>query len=74
MNEYRGECVFCGKPVRGHAARELSVAWEVERHAGGANKITGPKEYSGRIAHPVCQSARATAERSGLSADQESLL
>lgn len=74
MSDYRGECLFCGQPVRGHCARELSSAWEVERHAGGANKITGPKTYSGRIAHPVCQSTRAAAERTGVGAEQESLL
>lgn len=72
MNEYRGECMFCGKPVRGRAAKHLSSAWEVEREQGGANMVTGPKEYDGQVAHPACQNGRAVAERQGL-AGQESL-
>lgn len=71
---YRGECVFCGDPVRGRCARELSSAWEVERSQGGANMITGPKQYSGRVAHTVCQNGKAMAERAGVMEGQESLL
>ena len=47
--------MFCDGDVRGNCARELSLAWEIERLAGGANKVTGPKEYSSRIAHIQCQ-------------------
>jgi hypothetical protein len=74
VNELRGVCVHCGEEVRGHAARELSTAWEVERGAGGANQVSGPKAYSGRVAHPVCHESAVRMTRSGLNAGQESLL
>ena len=74
MNELRGVCVHCGEEVRGRAARQLSSAWEVERGAGGANQITGPKAYSGTVAHPVCHESALRMARSGLSAGQGSLL
>ena len=71
---YQGVCAFCGREVRGHAARELSRAWEVARGQGGANAVQGPnKAYTGRVAHPVCHEAALRADRSGLTG-QRSLL
>jgi hypothetical protein len=55
-------------------ARELSSAWEVERAQGGANKVTGPKEYSGVVAHTWCLDAANLKERAGIAAGQESLM
>jgi hypothetical protein len=74
MPDYRGKCVFCDDDVRGYAARELSSAWEVERAQGGANKVTGPKEFSGKVAHTWCLDAANLKERSGIAATQESLM
>jgi hypothetical protein len=69
----RGLCVYCREPVFGRCARELTSAWEVERSAGGAHAVSGPKSYSGRIAHTVCHESHVRVERSGL-VGQESLL
>jgi hypothetical protein len=69
----RGLCIYCGAPVFGRAARELTSAWEIERAAGGAHAVSGPKTYSGRIAHTHCQESHALRERKGLRG-QESLL
>jgi hypothetical protein len=67
LDDRQGLCVFCGEPVRGKCARELSSAWEVDRGAGGANAVRGPgKRYSGRVAHPVCHESALRMERSGL--------
>jgi hypothetical protein len=69
----RGSCLYCGNPVFGRCARELSSAWEIERMAGGAHAVSGPKVYSGRIAHTVCHESAQRVERAGLKG-QESLL
>ena len=74
MKPYRGECVFCDGEVRGQCARELSSAWEVERAQGGANMITGPKEYSGKVAHTACLDAANMRERAHVAPTQETLL
>lgn len=62
----RGPCVYCGEPVYGRCARELSGAWEIERSAGGAHAVSGPKTYSGRVAHTVCHESALRVDRAGL--------
>jgi hypothetical protein len=69
----RGVCIYCGNPVYGRCARELTLAWETERAGGGAHAISAPKTYSGRIAHTVCHESAVRTERLGL-VGQESLL
>lgn len=66
LTALRGYCTYCGGGVYGRAARELTSCWEIERAGGGANQISGPKTYSGKIAHPHCQEVHAKTERKGL--------
>lgn len=51
----RGPCVFCTRQVEAHQKAAYPVrGWEIERSAGGANRIFGRKREPDRIAHAAC--------------------
>jgi hypothetical protein len=64
----RGICSYCGNPVRDTQRAAWRVTgWEVERAAGGANKILGRERARDRIWHDYC------AERDAKVGEQQDL-
>jgi hypothetical protein len=63
----RGHCEFCDRPVLNAELAAYRVrGWELERRAGGANRIAGKERQPNRIAHVACVEADLRAERLGL--------
>lgn len=64
----RGQCAFCPLPVLANETAAFPIkGWEVERSAGGANRILGREREPNVIAHATC------AERHFKVGDQETL-
>jgi len=68
----RGTCEFCNQPVLTSQKGAYRIrGWEVERSAGGANKIVSKERQPDRIAHGHCVEHAARREQRGLVGQQE---
>jgi hypothetical protein len=71
----KGTCEICGRTIANIETAAYPVAgWEVERQAGGANRIADRRRVPDRIAHATCLESRLRRQRLGLAADQLALL